>query len=83
MRARTFFAMIVPLTCCTFITLPPFPEPSSCNSVRSSSLRSSRFEFMSRLASVLSAPQRGPDEQEDGEAEEGTQDVTGNDSDVE
>ena len=39
-RAHTFFAIIRPLAmCCTFITLPPLPSPSSLMLRKSSFLR--------------------------------------------
>ena len=52
---RTFFAIIVPVgTCSTFFTLPPFPWPSSCRSLRSSFFKSNLISaFISRLARVV------------------------------
>jgi hypothetical protein len=52
----TFLAIMVPVgTCSTFLTLPPFPCPSSCRSFKSSFLRSYFFvsPFISIFARVL------------------------------
>jgi hypothetical protein len=46
--------MTLVAACCTLLTVPPFPEPSSRNTIRSSALRSSRNSTPISRVSCLS-----------------------------
>lgn len=46
--------------CCTLLTVPPFPEPSSRNTIRSSALRSNRNSTPISRVSCLSSLARPP-----------------------